>query len=133
MTRRVSILIILGLSIGLLVVLLVRRTAHEDEFTSPSSLVAPPASPATLISSPLASPTVTRLHSPLPMPPTAPPPVTTATLDAIRATRSTATPPSPSGVSLPYISPATWRSWALRILAVAGLLAYIGLRLRRGQ
>ena len=133
MTRRESILIILGLSIGLLVVLLVRRTAHEDEFTSPSSLVAPPASPATLISSPLASPTVTRLHSPLPMPPTAPPPVTTATLDAIRATRPTATPPSPSGVSLPYISPATWRGWALRILAVAGLLAYIGLRLRRGQ
>ena len=58
---------------------------------------------------------------------------TTATLEAIRANRPTATPPSPSGIRWPYISPNTWRSWALRILAVAGLLAYIGLRLRRGQ
>jgi hypothetical protein len=130
MTRRLGFFIILGLSIGLLVALLARRTAREDEFTSSSSLVV---RPATFTSSPLASPTVTRPQSPLPVPPTAPPPVTTATLEAIRANRPTATPPSPSGIRWPYISPNTWRSWALRILAVAGLLAYIGLRLRRGQ
>jgi hypothetical protein len=130
MTRRLGFFIILGLSIGLVVALLVRRTAREEEFTSSSSLVIPP---ATYTSYPLASPTVTRLQSPLPVLPTTPPLVTTATLEAIRANRPTATPPSPSGSRLPYISPNTWRSWALRILAVAGLLAYIGLRLRRGQ
>ena len=54
-------------------------------------------------------------------------------LEAIRAVRPTATPPSPGGIRLPYISPATWRGWALRILAVAGVLAFIGLRLRRHQ
>jgi hypothetical protein len=65
------------------------------------------------------------------LPPTGTPPVTEATLEALLADRPTATPPASEGVHLPYVSPATWRNWALRVLALAIALAYVGLRLRR--
>lgn len=133
MTGRARSLIILGLAVALVITLLVWRTNREGEFTSPASPAQPATRPAPLGSSPLAPATVTPLRSPLPLPPTASPVINTATLEAIRAVRPTATPPSASGLRLPYISPATWRGWALRILAVAGLLAYIGLRLRQSQ
>ncbi len=118
---------------ALVITLLVWRINRESEFTSPSSPVQPATRPAPFGSSPLARATATPPHSPLPLQPTASPIVNTATLEAIRTMRPTATPPSPSGFRLPYVSPATWRGWALRILAVAGLLAYIGLRLRQSQ
>lgn len=135
MTRRGQLIAVLGLVVGLLIILLVWRAPREGEFEPPSpvSPMALPPISRPLFPSPLRAPTATSLYSPLPLPPTAQPPVTTATLQAIRATRPTATPPSPSGVQLPYISPATWRAWALRILAAAGVLAFIGLRLRSSQ
>ena len=133
MTRRVRFLIALGLILGLLATVLLWRVTRKDESVFPSPLGTPPSSPLPAASSPLVKPTTTSPDSPLPVPPTAPPLITTATLEAIRATRPTATPPTPSGIRLPYISPATWRGWALRTLIVAVLLAYIGLRLRRGQ
>lgn len=130
MTRQIRMIIFVGLLLGLLAVLLIWRVTHEDEvITSPSR----PADTSPLSASPLATPTIGAFVSPLPLPPTAPPPITTATLEAIRAARATATPPSSSGTRPPYIAPATWRSWAVRILALAGVLAYISLRLYRGQ
>jgi hypothetical protein len=133
MTRRVHIFIILGLAFSLLVIFLVWRAPRESQFTSLPSLVSPPTSPLPLSQSPLRHPTATSIRSPLPIPPTAESPVTTATLEAIRATRPTATPLASRGVHLPHISPDTWRAWALRLLVAAGVIAYIGLRLRKGQ
>jgi len=134
MTRRTPFAIALALAVGLLVVLLAWRTTRKSEFITDSSLL--PFSPSPIHSTELsfAAPTATPLSSPLAWTETAVAPITAATLEAIRATRPTATPPrSPSGIRLPSISPATWRGWALRILAAAGVLAYIGLRLRRHQ
>jgi hypothetical protein len=133
MTGRVRLMLIIGLAAGLLIIVLVWRAPREREFTSHSSLLPPPTSPLAFAPSPLPLHAVTPASSPLPIPPTAPSPVTAATLEAIRATRPTAVPPSPGNNRLPYISPGTWRDWALRILAVAGVLAYIGLRLRKSQ
>jgi hypothetical protein len=133
MTRRIRISIILAMALGLLIILLVWRTPREGEFGPSSSPVSVATSPLPLGSSPLSLPTRAPFYSPLPIPPTAPPPVTTATLEAIRATRPTATPPSAGGSRLPYVSPATWRVWALRFLIAAGVFAYIGLRLRKNQ
>lgn len=95
-----------------------------------SPLASPLVRPTVPIPSPLHPPTTTATQSPQPIPPTGTPSVNAATLEAIRATRPTATPSSPSGIRWPYISPHTWRRWALRIFAVAAVLAYIGLRLR---
>jgi hypothetical protein len=126
MTRATRVRVILGLVITSTLLLVALRGAQDWIF-------APSASPLPTTTSPLPLPVVAALDSPLPVPPTAPPPINAATLEAIRTTRPTATPPSPSGFRLPYVSPETWRAWALRILAAAGLLAYIGLRLRRSQ
>jgi hypothetical protein len=133
MIRRNRLFITVCVALGLLAVFLVWRVTREARTTSRSPLSPLVASPAPFAPSPLASPTATPLPSPLQVPPTAPPPITTATLEAIRVTRPTATHPAPTGIRLPYISPAVWRAWALRILAAAGILAYIGLRLRKGQ
>ena len=131
MTGRYRTAVILGLAVGLVIIFLVLREPRETDGPPASSLLAPSAIPRTSFSSPLQNPTDTASFSPLPIMPTASSPVTTATLEALRATRPTATPPSSTRLQLPYISPATWRAWALRILALAGVLAYIGLRLRR--
>jgi hypothetical protein len=133
MTRRVQFGIILTLAVGLLILLVVWRIPREKKLSLDSSLVAPPTSFLPFASSPLAHPSAPLPDSPLPVPPTAPSPVTTATLEAIRAMRPTAPPSSPAGMRLSYVSPTTWRGWALRILAAAGVLAYIGLRLRKNQ
>lgn len=132
MTRRNRLFITVCVALGLVAVFLVWRVTRE-ETTSSRSPLSPLASSAPFAPSPLTSPTATPLPSPLQVPPTAPPPITTATLEAIRVTRPTATHPAPAGIRLPYISPAVWRTWALRILAAAGILAYIGLRLRKDQ
>jgi hypothetical protein len=129
MSRRTRFIIASGLAVGLLVTFLMWRTAWRGESTPLSPLIRP----AMSASSPLSPPTATSLYSPLPVPPTGTPPVNMATLEAIRATHPTATPPSPSGIRLPYISPDIWRRWALRIFAAAGILAYIGLRLRQSR
>ncbi len=111
---------------------LVWRT-QRDVLAPLSPLTSPLVKPTASIPSPLSLPTATSLRTVQPIPPTGTPAVNAATLEAIRATRPTATPPSPSGIRLPYVSPDTWRRWALRILAAAALLTYIGLRLRRDQ
>lgn len=129
MSRRTRFFIASGLVVGLLVVFLVWRAAQRGESMPLSPLTRP------TMSAPLSLslPTATSLYSPLPVPPTGTPPVNMATLEAIRATRPTATLPSPSGIRLPYISPDTWRRWALRIFAAAGVLAYISLHLRQSR
>jgi len=133
MSFRTRLFISLVLALGLLVVLLIWRVVREGDFTPSSPLAYAPARPTTSVSSPLSQPTATPFHSPLRVPPTGTPPVNTATLEAIRANRPTTTSPSPSGIHLPHIPPATWRRWALWIFAAAAVLAYIGLRLRKGQ
>lgn len=136
MRRRFQLVAVLGLAIGLVVVFLVWREPQETDYLSPTStsLLPPPAAIRhPILSSPLHAATDTPLYSPLAVLPTAPSPVTTATIEALRATRPTATHQASGGFDLPYVSPTTWRVWALRILALAGVLAYIGLRLRKGQ
>lgn len=134
MTIRIRLMIILGLAVALLAALLVWRAGRKSEFMSPLSPLAPRADRPISIASPSSSRTSTPFHSPLDGPASAVPPVTTATVEAIRATRPTAAPPSsPEGIRLPYISPNTWRVWALRILIAAGVLAYLGMRLRQNQ
>ena len=134
MSRRVRFAAIVGLAVGLLAVILVWRIARESNILSLPTPASPLASPSSLEASPLSQPAASRLDSPLSVPTDSRAPVTAATLEAIRATRPTAPPPStPSGVRLPSVSPAEWRSWALRMLAAAGVLAYIGIRLRRSQ
>jgi hypothetical protein len=135
MNRRAHLIAILGLAAGLLAIFLVWHSPREGELTSPTPIspFVPPISSGPLFPSPLSPPTATPLYSPLPAHPSAPPPIAIATLEAIRTTRPTAMPPSPSDKQLPYISPATWRVLALRFLAAAGVLVFIGLRLRRSQ
>jgi hypothetical protein len=136
MRRRFQLVAVLGLAIGLVVVFLVWREPQETDYLSPSStssLAAPGAIRHPIFSSPLHAATDTPFHSPLAVVPTAPSRVTSATIEAIRDTRPTATHPASEGLDLPYVSPTTWRVWSLRILALAGVLAYIGLRLRKGQ
>jgi hypothetical protein len=135
MKGRYQLILILGSAIGLVAIFLVLREPEETDLPllPTSSLLAPRTVPHPIFASPVEVPTNTPLYSPLPALPTAPSPVTTATVEAIRASRPTATSPASSRVDLPYISPETWRTWALRILAIAGVFAYIGLRLRRGQ
>jgi hypothetical protein len=131
MIRRNRLFITACVALGLVAVFLVWRVTREEKTTTRSPLSPPAVDSAPIAASPLASPTATPLPSPLQVPPTALSPITTATLEAIRVTRPTATHPAPSGIRLPYISPAVWRAWALRILAAAGILGYIGLRLRK--
>jgi len=133
MIRRNRLFITACVALSLLVAFLLWRVAREEKNTSHSPLSPLSTSSTPFAPSPLASPTTSPFESSVQVPPTAPLPVTTATLEAIRATRLTATPPAPSGINLPYISPAVWRGWALRILAAAGVLAYISLRLRKSQ
>lgn len=147
-SRQIRLVIASGLVIGLLVVFLIWRAKREDELVSRSPLMPAQATPVLAISSPLYPPSATPLSpaapdlqptsplesdSPLPVPPTGTPPVNPATLEALWTTRPTATPLSPSSSHWPYISPDTWRRWALWIMTAAGVLAFIGLRLRRGQ
>ena len=134
MSPRARLAVILGLTVGLLAVVLVWRTARESDFASLPSPVLPFAGLPSFRASPLSQPAVTPPDSPLPVSTGSGSPGTMVTLEAIRAMRPTAPPPStPSGPRLPYVSPAEWRGWALRILAAAGILAYIGFRLRRSQ
>ncbi len=135
MKGRFQLILILGSAIALVAVFLFLREPQETVLPPlpTSSLLAPPAMPHPIFASPVEVPTNTPLYSPLPALPSAPSPVTMATVEAIRATRPTATSAEATRVDLPYISPDTWRTWALRILAIAGVFAYIGLRLRRGQ
>ena len=133
MIRRNRLFITACVALGLLVVFLLWRVTREEKTTSPSPLSPFSTGSASFAPFPLVSPIATPFDSLPQVPPTAPLPVTTATLEAIRTTRLTATPPATSGINLPDISPAIWRRWALRILAAAGVLAYIGLRLRKSQ
>jgi hypothetical protein len=133
MIRRNRLFITVCVALGLVVIFLVWRVTREEKTTLRSPLSPLAVDSAPFAPSPLASPPTTPLHSPLQVPPTSPPPITTATLEALRVTRPTATHPAPSGIRLPYISPAIWRAWALRILAAAGILGYVGLRLRKSQ
>jgi hypothetical protein len=71
-------------------------------------------------------------YSPLSLPPTRPPAVNAATLQAVRLRHPTGTPLAASGLKWPYISPTTWRRWAFWCFATAALLGYLGLRIRRG-
>jgi hypothetical protein len=132
MSRRNRIVVFLTLVTGLAAILLIWRIPRDDVRDLFSSLYSP-VSPVAPGWSPTDSPVDMPSYSPLPVPPTALPPVTTATLQAIRALRPTATAPSQSRVQLPYVAPSTWRRWALRFLAAAGLAAYIGLRIRKRQ
>lgn len=132
MSRRANLIIALMLAVALVVTVLVWRAGHNGERKLDSVLASPLEAPAVGIS-PLTPPTPTPLPVREPVPPTGTPPVTQATLEAIRATRPTATPPSASGIQLPYVSPGAWRGWALRVMALAGVLAYIGWRLRQRQ
>jgi hypothetical protein len=133
MSRRNRIIVFLTLVTGLVASLLIWRIPRDDVRDLFSSLVYSPVSPLSPGWSPVDSPIELPSYSPLPVPPTAIPPVTTATLQAIRASRPTATAPSHNRVQLPYIAPSTWRRWALRFLVAAGLAAYIGLRMRKRQ
>jgi hypothetical protein len=135
MKGRYQFIVILGLAIGLVAVFLLLRQPEETDLPvlPSSSLLAPSVIPHPIFASPVEVTMNTPFYSPLPALPTATSLVTTATVEAIRATRPTATPPAATQADLPYISPETWRTWALRILAIAGVFAYIGLRLRRGQ
>jgi hypothetical protein len=126
---RVRFFSALGLAVVVSAVFLVWRTQKNGDVPL-SPLVSPLPRPTIFIASPLSPPTLTPAHVPHAVPPTGTPAVNTATLQAMRTARPTATPPSPSGTRWPYISPETWRRWALRILAAAAVLAYVGLRLR---
>lgn len=131
MSRRPHLFLIIVLAVGLMITVLVWRTAHDGEFRPDSSLLPLPVIPHSPGPSLLLPPTSTLAPTHEPLPPTGAPPVTEATLEALLVGRSTATPPAPGGTRLPYISPATWRNWALRVLALAIALAYVGLHLRR--
>lgn len=133
MSQRNRIIVFLTLVTGLVASLLIWRIPRDDVRDHYPSLLYSPASPLAPEWSPVASPIDMPSYSPLPVPPTAFPPVTTATLQAIRASRPTATAPSHVRVQLPYVAPSTWKRWALRFLVAAGLAAYIGLRIRKRQ
>ena len=132
MGRRVNLVVIVGLAVALLVTLLVWRAGHNGH-VPPDSFLSSPVEPTRVAVSPLRPPTRTPFPVTGPLPPTGTPPVTQATLEALRAWRPTATPPPAAHSPWPYISPDWWRRWALHILALAGLLGYIGWRLRPRQ
>jgi hypothetical protein len=123
--RQARFVAVLALTVTFVVALLILRLLDRDELKTWS--------PLPLGQSPLDTATAAPLYSPLTAPPTSVPPISAATLQAVRAARPSATPPAAPREQWPYVSPATWRAWALRMLAAAGLLGYIGLRLRDNQ
>ncbi len=137
MSRRTRFLIALGLAVCVSAVFLVWRTQKAKAPIPSSPLASPLRTPTLAPLSPLPFPsstmTVTATRQPQAVPPTGTPAVNAATLEAIRTAHPTATLPSPSGMRWPYISPDTWRRWALWLFAAALALAYVGRRLRQGQ
>ena len=127
-SRRTRWLIALVLVVGLSLLVLVWHNGEQEQ-TSPLALSPLPQAPQPSDVVPELVPTP---YSPLPMPPTSSPAVNTATLEAVRLAHPTGTPLTSSGLEWPYVSPATWRRWALWCFAAAALLGYVGLRLRRG-
>jgi hypothetical protein len=138
LSRKARFFSILGITLALILILLVLRAAREGDFifnhdspvveTSPletqeelASLLVPPTDP----------PPPTQAGPPEPVPPTGTPPVSQATLQAIRRERPTATPLSAPSFRWPYVSPGTWRRWAIWTLAAAALLAYLAWRMRQ--
>ncbi len=138
MSRKARFISILGITLALILIFLVLRAAREGDLifdhdspvveTSPleteegiMSLLVPPTDPPAL-------PQAGTLE---PVPPTGTPPVSQATLQAIRRERPTATPLSAPSFRWPYVSPDTWRRWAIWVLAAAALLAYLAWRVRQ--
>ena len=137
MSRKARLFSILGIVVALILILFVLRAAREGDFIfnhhSPVADTSPLETVEALVSpfvSPFLEPTPTIGGPPQPLPPTGTPPVSEATLEAIRRQRPTATPLSEPSVQWPYISPDTWRRWALWALGGAALLAYLAWRLR---
>jgi hypothetical protein len=133
LSGRARFLVTAGLSAAVIVILLVWRSAKEGDLTPASSVLPMPEQSAPARISPLDVPTLPSAGLQTAVPATAASAVNAATLEAIRTNRPTAAIKEDSGRRLPYVSPDTWRAWALRVLAAAGLLAYIGFRMRRRQ
>lgn len=138
MSRKARLLSILGIAVLLILVLLVLRAAREGDFIFHHDSPVVDASPLETVEafvspfvSPILTPTPTIGGPPGPLPPTGTPPVSEATLEAIRRQRPTATPLSEPSFRWPYISPDTWRRWALWALGGAILSAYLAWRVRR--
>jgi hypothetical protein len=127
--RQARVVIVIGLAAVLVGALLVWRLGDWDRSGPASSWTAS----SSVIPTTGTAGIDTTERSPLAIVPTVLPPVSAATLEAIRTTRPTATPPARARIEWPYISPDVWRAWALRLLAAAGLFGYIGLRLRDRQ
>jgi hypothetical protein len=127
--RQGRVMVVIGLAVILIGALLIWRMGGSNGSPTASSWSAS----SSVIPTPGTTGIDIRQPSPLSVVPTVLPPISAATLDAIRTARPTATPPVHSGIEWPYVSPDIWRAWALRLLAAAGVLAYIGLRLRSRQ
>jgi hypothetical protein len=133
LSGRARFLVTAGLSAAVIIILLIWRSTNEGGLKPASSVLPLSEQSAPAGVSPLDVPTLPSAGLQTAVPATAVSAVNAATLEAIRTNRPTATIKEATGRRLPYVSPDTWRAWALRVLAAAGLLAYIGLRMRRRQ
>ena len=130
MSRKARLFSILGMLVVMLALLLALRAAREGHDSPVVELS--PLETLEVFVSPLKSPTAPPVvGTPEPLPPTGTPPVSQATLQAIRLERPTATPLSPPSFRWPYISPDTWRRWAFWALGAAAVLAYLAWRIRQ--